>query len=545
MKATKEARSRVVLAIACSVALTDRAPGQDLIDHWDSKHGARRPDDLFGTGVVLLGDVDQDGWPEVAVASCGYDVSHRDALEGAVFVVSTKDGSFVQQQFGSAKQGRLGWSIDAGADLDGDGVPDYVAGAPQEAGKQVASGRVHVWSGADGHELHVFDGQRSYDDLGRCVVLVDDVDLDGTRDIVAVAPQWDDLAAGVSQCGRGYCWSGRTGALLWTFDGMRPYQAMSSCCPLDDWNGDGVPEVGFGSTGTGTGPLGLGEGQFEVVDGRDGAPLLRLDGEHVNDGFGWCGRTADIDRDGVRDVLIGAPSHSTAAFLAGRLYLYSGATFALLRVVDGEAPNEYLGYQPQRFGELDADGDGWNDLVFGCPNRPCADGKIGVQQIRSGRTGRLLCELRSRPEWTMADAFGTGAAPVGDLTGDGLADLVVGACGGDGQPPSGSEGHAYLFGMKRIFVQCDRLAYYPGDAITLQLRGGRQGSLGLIAAVSIDGAPIFETVAFAPLDAYGELTVSDVADSSLSGLTVEFMGFCQKEGGRGVWTSAVDFVHFR
>ncbi|MCA9774644.1 MAG: FG-GAP repeat protein, partial [Myxococcales bacterium] len=73
---------------------------------------------------------------------------------------------------------------------------------------------------------------------------------------------------------------------------------------------------------------------------------------------------ADLDTDGVLDFAVGAPLHDGPAGAdAGRVYVYSGATGAFLRAIDGAAAGGQLGRTLEDCG--DVDGDGAGDLIAG------------------------------------------------------------------------------------------------------------------------------------------------------------------------------------
>ncbi|MBL8842084.1 MAG: FG-GAP repeat protein [Planctomycetes bacterium] len=534
-------RSVVLVAFVAVGVGSHDASAQQILAEWDSQHSTGAWD-LFGNDIAVLGDVNGDGWVDVLVGSLGYDVSGANYEDGAAFVVSTQDGSFLRQHFGSARFGRFGLALDGGPDLDGDRVPDYAVGAPLERGKQAMSGRVHVFSGATGAVLYVLDGERNGDDFGYDLSFVGDLDGDGASELVVVAEWWDDYSLLLGQCGRAYCYSGRTGATLWTVEGVQQDQMLARCCPMDDFNGDGVPEVGLGSIGSGSGSAG--EGTFDVIDGKTGFALQRIAGQNALEQFGHCGQTGDIDGDGVRDLLIGAPNWPVPSTRSGRVYVVSGATLAELHHFDGEAKNEYLGAISMRFGQFDANGDGWPDIVFGAAARARAGCSQGVESFYCGRTFRLLYELRAQPVHGIDDTLGVTGGTVGDVDGDGFPDAIVTAYGGAGGGGGGA-GRVYLVGMKPIFLQGDRSEYTSGDSITLRLTGGAPGVLGLIAVVSVDGVPLFQPVSLAALDSFGELTYSDVADPTLAGLTIEVQGLCQKPTGRGVLFSVPETIEFR
>jgi hypothetical protein len=70
-------------------------------------------------------------------------------------------------------------------DLDGDGISDFIVGAPMT---DRARGAVYVFSGENGHLLGVVRGEASGDRLGYCVACGGDVNQDGANDVVAGAP---------------------------------------------------------------------------------------------------------------------------------------------------------------------------------------------------------------------------------------------------------------------------------------------------------------------------------------------------------------------
>ena len=73
---------------------------------------------------------------------------------------------------GSAS-GKFGRSIDAGKDVNGDGIPDIVVGAPLPSG---TPGQAMILSGSDGSVLHTLNGNLNGDLFGQSVSNAGDVD---------------------------------------------------------------------------------------------------------------------------------------------------------------------------------------------------------------------------------------------------------------------------------------------------------------------------------------------------------------------------------
>lgn len=147
----------------------------------------------------------------------------------------------------------------------------------------------------------------------------------------------------------------------------------------------------------------------------------------------------DIDDDGVRDVLMssstfdGEDANGATLANSGRVYVFSGRTQALLRVVDPPFPQAggRFGFWDASLG--DVDGDGAGDFVVGASGMIVGGATIGQAYIFSGRTGQRLRTLNPPEPITPTSAnggdFGGNVLGPGDLNGDGVGDVVVSSSG--------------------------------------------------------------------------------------------------------------------
>lgn len=138
--------------------------------------------------VAGIGDVDRDGVPDLLVGDAGHEVEGR--AVGAVHVHSGATRRRLYSAVGSRLEAdrRLGSSVLGLGDVDGDGVPDFAAGA---TGSAEGQGSVHVRSGADGALIARIDAPFGARVFGETLALLDDLDGDGRAELaVGVHSPW-------------------------------------------------------------------------------------------------------------------------------------------------------------------------------------------------------------------------------------------------------------------------------------------------------------------------------------------------------------------
>jgi len=209
---------------------------------------------------------------------------------------------------------------------------------------------------------------------------------------------------------------------------------------------------------------------FEHPFVEDVRIIREWDGEAAQNQFGWIARNlGDVDGDGVADVVTSAPT-AGAAHAAGRVYVYSTKTGKKLWSADG-SEGDQLGTGVEAAG--DTNKDGIPDVVAAAPGS-------GYAKIYSGRDGRVLQTLRAEDK---QDNFGRHAEGVGDVNGDGCADVIVGAPGNNAAGQGA--GRAYVYSGKTGDVLLTLSGERAGDGFGSAVAGATtKGKLLLIV-----GAP--------------------------------------------------------
>ncbi len=387
----------------------------------------------------------------------------------------------------------FGYSVDSAGDMNGDGYPEVIVGAPF-----AGTGHAYVYFGGptmDATPDLVLTGAAGSDGFGISVASAGDVNGDGFGDVIVGAPFND---AGGGNAGRVYVFFGGPGAdsvpdLIVTGKAAGDEFGYSAG-GAGDVNGDGVGDLVVGALGNDT--AGAAAGQAYVFFGSaagDTVADLIFNGEAAGDELGYAvGAAGDVNGDGYDDVLVGAPFNDAGGNSAGRVYVFYGGPIADSvpdLVLTGAAAGDNLGSALARAGDLNADG--YGDIVAGAPLHHVGIVAVGAAYVYfGGPAPDTVPDLILTGE-EGSDQFGFSVKGAGDFDGDGFEDLAVGALFND--LGGSSAGRAYLYSVYpyRILSPNGGESWVAGDRATVRWKGHDPADL----FVSTDGGATWETVA--------------------------------------------------
>lgn len=370
---------------------------------------------LWGFSVVVLGDLDGDGTPELAIGAPATTDVRGDLTRveaGQVCIVSGATGATRGCWAGATGRAWLGYSMTRLAGPGG-GTVRLVACAPFESttGSDLI-GACHVVDPDHLLDSHAMVGREVTEAFGGAVEAIADLNGDGWQDLAVTSPSWGQEDAG--NRGRVSVFSGKDGAELFAVEGAVAGEGFGhGVMTTADANGDGVPDLVVGA------PLAAPGGALHILSGVDGAWVKACEGP-AGALLGYGAVPMDIGEPGARQTLV------VTALDVGTVVAVDPASCEIVHELAGvRSPDGVSDPRLSLHAIGDVDGDHLADLAVAvaCDGSAC-DG--GVVTLVSGATFAAIRELSGD------STFGATVRAFTDWTGDGIPELLVGAPTSDG-----------------------------------------------------------------------------------------------------------------
>ncbi|WP_158553211.1 MULTISPECIES: Ig-like domain-containing protein [Mesorhizobium] len=382
-------------------------------------------------------------------------------------LLSDIDTSIMPADSGLVIQGdeagsQFGFSVSAAGDLNNDGIDDFIVGAP---GTISYTGTTYIVFGSE-------TGLGTVDGTGRTV-----------------------LDVSTLTASQGFIING---------NGVQEFLG-NSVSAAGDVNGDGIDDIIFSAQGTTVGSNGMAGTSYVLfgtqsgfgTDDGNGHMVLNLGDILASQGFsiqgentlqmlgGSVASAGDVNGDGIDDIIVGATRTVAGGAMTGSAYVVFGSTtgfgtddgsgHAVLSIGDlnastgfvivGGGEDDKLGISVSSAGDINDDG--YDDIIVGASENDEAGVNAGQSYVIYGSqagfgvddgSGHMTIDVSqlSASEGfvikgtTAADTLGYSVSSAGDINGDGIADLIVGAYNNNDGGTSAGEAYV-IFGTTAGF----------------------------------------------------------------------------------------------
>jgi hypothetical protein len=398
----------------------------------------------FGTSVAGAGDVNADGFADIIIGAPEFESAVAENNEGLAVLYlgastfnTTADASYQINQ----SEARLGESVAGLGDVNGDSFGDFLLGARLHDLGASDSGAAFLYFGAasppvsPSPSLSLTIGQNTAH-FGAEVAAAGDINADGYADFLIGAPLFDN---GSSNEGASYVYLGGSTVANTFYRRLEVNQIdaqLGRALAGGDFNGDGYSDVYSGSPAIDT--TVTDGGQVQIFFGGaldpDATREANIPSTQAAAQLGRAVATGDVNGDGFTDLVTGESGFDIVGGTnAGRILIFFGGEGGF----NGSADDSITGTADSRLGSSlsvgDLNGDGFADILAGAPDYTNGETLEGSAQIFYANSAGLF---PSTPDVILQSnrsntLLGASVAIAGDIDGDGDNDIMLGAPGFD------------------------------------------------------------------------------------------------------------------
>lgn len=386
----------------------------------------------YGLSGMTGGDVNGDGFSDLFISDIGFTTVAGEI--GAVYLYYG-GGAGVASSAIWQDQGDLAGAAFGGAtalgDWNGDGHSDLAVSATGVPGLSGGHGAVYLYYGTDAglptspsNTIHE-NGSLTY--FGWALANAGDVNGDGFDDLLVGANTFFGITKAYVYYGG---LLGVDNTADWSHSGNTAGDLFGTAvASAGDVNGDGYCDILVGARNAAPTLAGQGAAYafYGSSTGPSSTPNWTKTGGQASAGFGAAlSGAGDVNADGYSDVIIGSPDESNGQAGEGfaRIYLGSAAGLSTLTPWTKEGNQAGAAFGAAVSGAGDVDGDGISDVIVGAP-------KYDNGHVDEGRV-YVYRGLAPNPLWTgepnsAGAQLGFRVADGGDVNGDGHSDPLAGA----------------------------------------------------------------------------------------------------------------------
>jgi hypothetical protein len=348
-----------------------------------------------------------------------------------------------------------GFSVASAGDVNGDGASDVIVGVPKFDGGQTNEGKFGIFYGdaagfGFGPAPTQVESDQAEAQFGISVAGIGDVNGDGYDDVAAGAYLW-----GTDDEGAVFVFLGGPNGITATtaaqadarLESNQPDSSFGyTIAGAGDVNRDGFADLIVGAQGYDAGEADEGAAfvflgsAVGIADGSPATASAQLESNQNSAGMGLgVSGAKDVNGDGYADVIVGAPgfdaglgspSPEGAAFVfeGSATGVHDSGPLGASAVLRSNDPGAGMGYAVGGAGDIN--GDGFSDVIVGASLTGAND--VGTAYIFNGSAVGVSDGGPSAAATKITgddpDGYvGSSVAPAGDVNGDGLADVIVGA----------------------------------------------------------------------------------------------------------------------